>query len=505
MKIITLGMTCLLALCITASLWAQGEANIWYFGNHAGLNFSGQKPIQLIDNQINTIEGCASISDKKGNLLFYTDGITVWNKQHQIMANGDKLHGDPSSTQSGIIIPKPENPHLYYVFTIDKEAGEKGLCYSTVDMLKNNGLGEVIEKNHLLKTPVTEKVTAVKHRNGKDTWVVSHVWNTDEFIAYRITKDGLDLKPIISQAGSVHEDSKGYMKASPTGLNIALTIESEQIAEVYEFDNLNGKVTQAITLQMPKNSMVYGIEFSPDGSLLYVGAGSSGIIYQFNLLAGSEKSVNRSQKKIGQTQVNPMTFEGWLGALQLAPDGNIYVSRYDLPFLGIINNPNKIGKECNYDSVGFELKHGATAKLGIPTFSQSFFKQHELDDKTIEYFDGTHKIGRPLVLRNVLFDVNKYELRPNSTKELDLLAKILQDDIHLTIAVLGHTDNRGGIEHNLKLSDNRAKSVMNYLESKGINADRMVFRGYGSGKPMASNDTPEGRQLNRRVEFILQD
>jgi len=485
--------------------WAQSEANIWYFGKNAGLDFSTEKPTQLTDSRLNTIEGCATISDKKGNLLFYTDGITVWNKNHQLMQNGDSLKGDPSSTQSGVIIPKPENNQIYYVFTIDKEAGPNGLRYSVVNISKNNGLGAVIEKNILLKAPVTEKVTAVKHRNGKDMWVIAHVWNSDEFLVYRITKNGVDLKPITSKVGSIHTDSKGYLKASPSGLNLALTIESANIAEVFEFDNLNGKVSYPMTLKLPEQSMVYGTEFSPDGSLLYIGAGRTGNIYQFNLLAGSEDGMKRSQKIIGENAVNDINFEGWLGAFQLAPDGKIYISRYDLPYLGVINHPNKIDKECDYNPEGFALQHGAMSKLGIPTFSQSFFKHRELDDKEVEYFDGTHKIGRPLVLRSVLFDSNKYDLRPSSRKELDLLAKILRDDIHLTIAVLGHTDNRGEQEHNLELSDNRAKAVMKYLELQGIRTDRMTFRGYGSGKPVATNETITGRQLNRRVEFILQN
>lgn len=499
---------CLIFIILTlyaSRSWAQSEANIWYFGNHAGLDFSQQKPVQLTDSELNTIEGCASISNKKGKLLFYTDGITVWNRNHKMMRNGTQLHGDPSSTQSGIIIPKPQSNHVYYIFTIDKEAGEKGLCYSTIDMLKDGGLGQVIQKNKLLKVPVTEKVTAVKHRNGKDMWVISHVSNTNEFIAYLVTKHGVISKPIVSKIGIVHEDSKGYLKASPTGLNLALTIEMQNLAEVYEFDNLKGKVTQPIMLRMPEDSRVYGIEFSPDGSLLYIGAGGTGIIYQYNLLAGSEKGINRSRKEIGKSEVDFLTFKGWLGALQLAPDGKIYVSQYDSPYLGVIMNPNKIDKACNYNPEGFALKHGATCKLGIPTFAQSFFRHHELDDKRIEYFDGIKKIGHPLVLKNVIFDVNRYDLRTSSFKELDLLVKILKEDKILHIAVLGHTDNQGNIEANLNLSDNRAKSVMKYLETKGIDPNRMTFRGYGSGKPMTTNATVKGRQANRRVEFILQN
>src|SRR5690606_7299225 len=97
---------------------AQNEANIWYFGENAGLDFNSGSPIALLDGQLNTLEGCSTISDSDGNLLFYSDGIKVWNKNHQIMLNGTGLHGHVSSTHSALIIPKPNNSNIYYIFTV---------------------------------------------------------------------------------------------------------------------------------------------------------------------------------------------------------------------------------------------------------------------------------------------------------------------------------------------------------------------------------------------------
>ena len=85
---------------------AQNQTDNWYFGNKAGLNFSTCTPTILTDGQVNTDEGVATISDANGNLLFYTDGVTVWNKQHLIMVNGTGLAGHPSSTQSAVIVPR---------------------------------------------------------------------------------------------------------------------------------------------------------------------------------------------------------------------------------------------------------------------------------------------------------------------------------------------------------------------------------------------------------------
>src|SRR5699024_8437741 len=113
---------------------AQLEASNWYFGNKAGLNFEDcQDPSVLTDGQLVQEEGCASISDSEGNLLFYTDGQVVYNANHEIMPNGTGLLGDQSSSQSAIIIPKPGDETSYYIFTTDKEAGSDGLNYSVVD------------------------------------------------------------------------------------------------------------------------------------------------------------------------------------------------------------------------------------------------------------------------------------------------------------------------------------------------------------------------------------
>src|SRR5437764_1215512 len=111
-----------LFLICTAS-FAQKEANNWYFGRNAGVTFNGGAPVAVTNGQLNTLEGCASISDANGNLLFYTDGIKVWNKNHVVMTNGTGLRGDPSSTQSGIIVPKPGSSTIYYIFTVDMQGG----------------------------------------------------------------------------------------------------------------------------------------------------------------------------------------------------------------------------------------------------------------------------------------------------------------------------------------------------------------------------------------------
>jgi outer membrane protein OmpA-like peptidoglycan-associated protein len=110
-------------------------------------------------------------------------------------------------------------------------------------------------------------------------------------------------------------------------------------------------------------------------------------------------------------------------------------------------------------------------------------------------------VGTKIVLRNIFFDFDKSTLRPESTNELERLTKLLNDVPTLKIEISGHTDNKGAADYNQRLSESRAKAVVDYLVGKGIAADRLQFKGYGLTQPIAGNDTDEGRQLNRRTEF----
>lgn len=112
-------------------------------------------------------------------------------------------------------------------------------------------------------------------------------------------------------------------------------------------------------------------------------------------------------------------------------------------------------------------------------------------------------VGTKIVLRNIFFDFDKATLRPESTYELERLVQLLKDVPGMKIEIGGHTDSKGSDEYNMKLSASRAESVMNYVATHGIDKARLTSKGYGETKPMATNDTDDGRQLNRRTEFEI--
>lgn len=365
----------LILILISRHAGAQNQANNWYFGDYAGLNFSTGNPVPILDGALSTWEGCSSISNDNGTIRFYTDGITVWDRHNEIMPNGNGLMGNPSSTQSGIIVPKPGSNNLYYIFTIDEvgstpSGGANGLRYSLVDMNLNGFLGEVVDtvKNILLTVPMCEKLTAIGHANGTDIWVVAQKWGTNNFYSYLITSNGVDDNPVISSAGIVIqgdiENAKGYMKVSPDGTKLAKANSGLNSVEIFNFSTTTGIVSdQDIITDNAVGGHPYGIEFSPNGHLLYVNTWKNNpgrLLLQYDLTA---PDVVGSKIQIAS---------GTEGALQLAPDNRIYVAQRNSGNISVINYPNEQGTACQF-SFGSVNLGGNTSNWGLPPFIQSFF------------------------------------------------------------------------------------------------------------------------------------
>ncbi len=372
-------LSILLTICFFNFAYCQSPAGIWYFGQKAGLSFnSGPIPISLNDGQLETYEGCSTLCDVSGNLLFYTDGVKVWNRNHVRMPNGVDLKGSPSSTQSAIIVPKPGSNTLYYVFTVDYLGNINGLNYSIVDMTLDGGLGDVTSKNTLLIAPTLEKITVVKHANNINYWVISHTYNSNQFVAYELTPTGIK-PPVASNVGTPilnSTETVGYLKASPDGKLIACAnSENSSSIQLYRFNNSTGQLSLISTSAFSVNPIgAYGIEFSPNGKLLYVSRidtnNNSSQIYQFNIESLNETIINNSRTLIA-TFTNPAR-NGIFGALQLAPNQKIYVARNNVPYLGVINNPNTLGLGCLFQIDAVNL--GANKSYyGLPAFVTSLF------------------------------------------------------------------------------------------------------------------------------------
>jgi len=371
---------------------SQKQGNIWYFGDHAGLDFNSGSPVALTNGQTYSpdgtpIEGSAVISNSLGALLFYTNGNKVWNKNQQVMPNGDSLLSDFSSTQAALIIPQPGSSRYFYIFTVDdfyEDNLQYGFRYSIVDICLANGLGDIIKdrKNIKLLDTVCEKLTAVKHANGIDYWVIVHKYYSDAFYSYHLSSIGI-IDTVISHVGSMHPlislphnagYSIGQLKASPNGQKLGIVSGNGYgIAEYFDFDKNTGVISNCVNIQPDSVYNYYGVSFSPDNSKLYIaGLFNNYSIFQYNLNAGSGNpdSVKASRTSIS-TYNHPVNY--W--ALQLATNGKLYITRAsnsgNYHYLSVINNPNNLGLNCNYQDSVIYLG-GKTYSMGLPNFIDSY-------------------------------------------------------------------------------------------------------------------------------------
>jgi outer membrane protein OmpA-like peptidoglycan-associated protein/6-phosphogluconolactonase (cycloisomerase 2 family) len=601
------------------NLFAQNEGQNWYFGKKLGLDFSSASPKLIKNGGLDTYEGCATISDGEGNLLFYTDGIQVWNKNHAIMPNGKGLGGHVSATQSAVIVPKPKSQYIYYVFTIDASENKLvgGLKYSEIDMRLNDGLGGITSKNTDLISPTCEKITAVMHQDELSYWVITHEWGNQKYHAFKVSEAGVAQKSIVSEVGSAftgeYKNGNGYMKVSPKGKLLATTFHYQDFVEIYKFDNETGVISRPIKLEGFKGNP-YGLEFSPSGKKLYIGLFSGGAIYQFDLkkynLEGIMDSKYTVRKKKKEVQ---------MGALQLAPNGKIYVSDLYSKYIPVINKPDYAKGNCNLKGKGIDL--GAPiGRLGFPTFMQTFFIKkaikREIIDEVVEeiiemkpveevipekiapkyqllvnlkentfkipnnpnseiigknalkgvqvglnsknnllkrmstssftipvtpetvytlmsskegYLSRTNEwkmpkdlptedktfvlditldkifVNQEITLEDIFFEYNKATLKESSKEVLKRLVTILEDNPTINIQLSAHTDCRGSESYNQNLSQQRAESVMAFLQKNSIPKSRLTAKGYGESQPAAAcvscKCDEKTHQQNRRVTF----
>ena len=377
---------------------SQMQQHVWYFGDKAGIDFTSGSAVALTNEDVMTAYKASGVmSDSAGNLLFFTNGKKVWDRTFSLMDNATGLDGDVGVTQPTIIIPLPGNDSLYFVFTLDVIAimpdnsyTTKGLTYTLVNMSLRGGLGDASTDilNRPLLTPVCQKITATKHSNGKDFWVIVHKWDPDEFYAYPVTQTGIG-DPVTTSIGTVHgggyteqTNAYGYMKVSPDGKSLAVVVTGKNLIQLFDFDDATGKVSseRSYTSTFP-GIAPYGVEFSPDGRMLYTtllqvtGNGppsSASRVIQFDLNAGL---------------VSPVTVDSIAGmrlsGIQLGPDGRIYIDRTinlltKNDSLDVIYNPSRPGTDCNYNLLNnapgsrFSLGSGRYGIFSLPNLIQSF-------------------------------------------------------------------------------------------------------------------------------------
>ena len=418
------------------TVYSQGEANNWFFSYQCGIDFNSGVPVANNVTPMGTASACAVASDANGNLLFYTNGTTVYQSDHNPMVNGTGLLGSLASApgpfvppvtpgascQGAGIVQNPGNPNEYYVFTLGA-IGYDGLRYSIVDLTLSGGLGDVTAtKNILLEDTLAEKMTIVKHANCTNYWVMVHKNFSSDFYAYEVTPSGINA-PVISTIGQPllfvpsspppgTTNFTGQMKFSPDGSLLVNTVPYSGYVELFDFDNNTGILSNVrssppsfwLTNVNPNTgtvfSRMFGAEFSPNGKYLYISqvpgisaqvAGNYSLIWQFPTdVPNFWLSGQTIQGTLPAQPTLSVYLLGQLYGMQLGPDGKIYISRFGTSTLSVIDKPNLPGVACDYLHAGMsfgsviglpnQIPGGVNttqtiASLSLPVFSQDLFNQ----------------------------------------------------------------------------------------------------------------------------------
>ncbi|OZI08473.1 hypothetical protein BWI93_08725 [Siphonobacter sp. BAB-5385] len=443
-------------------VFAQQETTHWYYGRNVGLSFRNFPPTPLFDGASSSPEAIAVTSHRQsGDLLFYSDGVTVWNRQHQVMPHGKDLLGFQTSTQGALIVPSVTDEQVYYLFTLTCPRYDiyktPGLYYSLVDMRLDGGKGDVLAttKNIQLLPQVTEKLTAVRHTNGRDYWVITHGYDNDLFYVFLLNDQGISA-PQTFQMGTIHNDmtpqlteAAGYLKASPNGKMLACAVYNELESrpfELYDFDANTGKISNYRSLGSFFDQ--YGVSFSPDNSKLYLTVNSQRVPATTETLVQFDLSVVLADGTFPSTYLsypvvigqNPVAGEenpnqerpiGLTWALQLGLDGKLYTSS---PY--VINRPNEKAEACQISTLEPQLRDRPNRgfQYGLPNFLQESFANLPAIDGLGENctIEQVFRIGPNPSAGPVIIEMQERCRNPYGLKVYTVLGQVVYHQMNVT-------------------------------------------------------------------------
>ncbi len=400
--------TCLTLILCAGEVQAQKETYNWTFGNQAGLTwnttrsftgsyvYGGNGATTEVLNELptniaspmNADQGCFSLSDKNGKLILFSDGSKLYNANKVVMNSGTDMVGNNANAQSGILFPYPGNPDKYIAVAVGYWSFDD-IGYTVIDMKANTRLGGVESINNALpagrKGKVGSSITSIRHENGVDYWVVAAGKGSPTYLnAWRFRPDGIDAPISYQLPANVRENaSNGYLKFSPDGKHFVWGTFSDSKLFFGEFDKSTGAFSNIryITSSEGGNEF-YGVEFSMSGKYMYVTKTTSSIgisnfyLYAFDFQALINSSNPQSYYENEMKRIPfPVATNGMPCALQLGPDGRMYISGY--PYMGspssfyVIENPEQFD-----DLKIFRLDNflSGIARFGLPSFAASWFE-----------------------------------------------------------------------------------------------------------------------------------
>jgi hypothetical protein len=370
-------------------IWLTGDYNNPGNINYGGsvLTFNNTPPTTAYQYRKLDFRTCnASICDTAGNLLCYSNGCAIAGPTNNIIENGDNINPGEvhdlwcsgtdnnyyvSGNQSAIMLPCPKSDHLFYLFHKGVEnvytpafwVNTPHLYFSLIDMAANNGAGKVLKKNIEIMGGLLSfgDITAVKHANGFDWWIVTAEAQSSKFYSFLLTEDGIvdTLEQSIGVPYSPNEEGGGQITFSPDGTKMARTHPSYGF-NIFNFNRNTGVFTSFDSIHVDYEGF-FSVDsycgFSPNSRYLYVTIALR--VFQFDV----------TQPNIGATQVKVAEWDGFkdiigttFGQCQLGPDCKLYISSVDCNYYHIIHHPDEPGLACDVEQHGlyFPTPTGAT-------------------------------------------------------------------------------------------------------------------------------------------------
>lgn len=351
----------------------------WFFGNRAVFDFgaSGTTRTESLNPQnISISEGSTIVSDTSGQLLFYSDGLNVWNSNHQTMPNGTGLVAAPSATQTVASFPSLTRPGIYFVVSnggASESGGTGPLRYSEVDMSQDGGLGDVNPdvKNILLDggaSTATEGMTAVPNADGTGFWVITATGGGEtgnkNMVAHEFDGDGPTGTIVRSEMSTANGNQFGTINMSQdmTKLvqHLGFSNGTSQL-RLMSFDAETGVITELVSWNAPAwGNNGYSADFSPDGRWVYATRiFGTGRLFRYDI----QTHTTKTDLEANAVSIDTIGSSG--GQVRRGPDGKMYVARQGESLVGVVNDPNNV-TDPDFVSNAITLPGGAASSFGLP-------------------------------------------------------------------------------------------------------------------------------------------
>jgi gliding motility-associated-like protein len=315
----------------------------------------------------------ATYDNPDGELMFYTNGRTVWNRNHEIMPILDTpvsdIGGDSTASQGVMIVPFMDDQTMFYIFTAQEVYGDfdYNFTYSIVDMKKDLANGAVLLHSLPLFDKSIEKITVSGFT--LNAWLVSHEFGNNSYRSNLIDQNGISATtytPLGEVLAEQQPDqATGYMTFGRGTSFFANVIPEPNLIDIFDFNNGTGRMENVRRIETNESDDLYGLEFSGGGSKLYVTTSNN--LLQFNLDSlGTDDEIQH---------IEDSKYDGYpsspdYGALELGPNGIIYMAIDEAVALGSISTPDAEEATANFNATGLDLL-GYKSRLGLPGFIQN--------------------------------------------------------------------------------------------------------------------------------------